>query len=123
MLGDRAMLTSMTQSDRTDDRAASTGTREEDTENAPAGAQREDPGASSLAVAGGDSLRRSPSVALLADLERRVRRLEARVDELGSTGGSSRRRVKPSDMVRWGLWLVVIAFLGYFWLRMGGAPR
>jgi hypothetical protein len=69
-----------------------------------------------------ESINRPPSVALLADLERRVRRLEARIDELEVPARSSRRLVKVSDVVRWGLWLVVIALLAFYWLRLG-APR
>jgi hypothetical protein len=73
-------------------------------------------------AAGTDSVRRASSLSLLADLERRVRQLEARMDGLEDPGRSSRWTVKASDLVRWGLLLVVIAFLAYYWLRMG-APR
>ncbi|MBN1612654.1 MAG: hypothetical protein JW940_38880 [Polyangiaceae bacterium] len=99
----------MAESGRTDDQVASTRTLQGE----DADARAED-----LAV----SSRRPSSLALLADLERRVRRLEARVDALEGPGSPSRRLVKTSDVVRWGLWLVVIAFLAYFWLGMG-APR
>jgi hypothetical protein len=119
------MLDPMAESRGTDDPVASNGTLHEGNKDAPANAGGEDLtgcGQATGGEAGADSMRRPSSIALLADLERRVRRLEARVDGLEASGSSSRPLVKASDMARWGLWLVVIAFLVYYWLRMG-APR
>jgi hypothetical protein len=116
------MLARMAESGRTDDPVVSNGTPPEGSKNAAADARTEDALASGPTAGGeasADSIRRPSSVALLADLERRVRRLETRVHGLEGTGSPSRRLVKASDMVRWGLWLVVIAFLAYYWLRMG----
>jgi hypothetical protein len=118
------MLAQMAESGRTDDQTASATTLPERDGDASADARTENlvtSGPAPGGETGGDSIRRPPSVALLADLERRVRRLEARVDGLERPGSPSRRLVRASDLVRWGLWLVVIGFLAYYWLKMGAA--
>jgi hypothetical protein len=59
---------------------------------------------------------------MLAELERRVRSLESRVNELGRLTRAPRWQLKPSDLVRWVLWLMIIGFLAFYWTRFGG-PR
>ena len=60
------------------------------------------------------------SMLMLAELERRVRSLESRVNELGRLARAPRWQIKTSDMVRWVLWLMVIGFLAFLWTRSGG---
>ena len=54
---------------------------------------------------------------LLTELEQRVRALEMRVNRLSAGTRTPQWRVKPSDMIRWALWLLVIGFLAVYWLR------
>lgn len=78
-----------------------------------------DPGSE---VPGAESSEATASLLMLAELERRVRSLESRVNELGRFARAPRWQVKPSDVVRWALWLLVIGFLAFYWKRFG-APR
>lgn len=117
------MLGQMADSGHTDDLTATSCAPPDNNENArPLGSEGSDFIASDRETAA-VSVKRPSSVALLADLERRVRKLEARVDGLSSPARSSRRRVGVSDLVRWGLWLMVIGFLTFLWLRMTGPIR
>jgi hypothetical protein len=118
------MLGQMADSGHTDDPTASSGAPpDQSQEGRPPGTQGGDLVAADDASgeATAQSIKRPSSVALLADLERRVRRLESRVDGLESSVRGSRRGVRASDLVRWGLWLVVIGFLAFLWLRMMGS--
>jgi hypothetical protein len=54
---------------------------------------------------------------LLAELEQRVSTLEVRLNQLSDRARTPQWRVKPSDMIRWALWLLVIGFLAVYWLR------
>jgi hypothetical protein len=117
-----AMLGQMADSSRSDDLKEAAQTPSDPGEDAPAGEQAGSAVARADTTMGErvpESSQRRPSLGLLADLERRVRRLEARVDGLDDAGGKSRRGVKASDLIRWGLLLAVIAFLAYYWQRMG----
>jgi hypothetical protein len=83
---------------------------------------RPDPGEDNASQPDGGDPTDTPSMLMLAELERRVRSLESRVNELSGLARAPRWQLKPSDMVRWVLWLMVIGFLAFYWTRLGG-PR